>query len=153
MVRIEFDFCCLWRIIYICYESWRILKLDWSPNEGIFLWILMKNCNKLLRGLMQHCFSVSACIALGVYQIIRCNLRTFVAIFYNFMGLQIFGLLRLDLTLYEYNIMDIEDTIMIVWNSSVIVAIDLGLSPLPRGLPGDTKYAYVLITWGIYPSR
>ena len=36
------------------------------------------------------------------------------AIFYNFMGLQIFGLLRLDLTLYEYNIMDIEDTIMIV---------------------------------------
>ena len=73
--------------------------------------MLMKNCNKLLWDLYSI---VSACIALGVYQIIRCNLRTFVAIFYDFMGLQIFGLLRLDLTLYEYNIMDIEDTIMIV---------------------------------------
>ena len=32
----------------------------------------------------------------------------------NFYGTSNIGLLRLDLTLYEYNIMDIEDTIMIV---------------------------------------
>ena len=71
----------------------------------------MKNCNKLLWDLWSI---VSACIALGVYQIIIHHLRTFMGISNNFYGTSIIGLLQLDLTLYEYNIMDIEDTIMIV---------------------------------------
>ena len=62
----------------------------------------------------RHALDKTTAIGVEYYQIIIHHLRTFVAIFYHFMGLQIFGLLRLDLTLYEYNIMDIEDTIMIV---------------------------------------